>query len=312
MIKLPNINSKNLHHFIHEAMATFFEIIIEFDDKNYAAQAAQNVFMEIDNLENKFSRFRTNTDISKINNSKVGEEIKLSFETFECIWIAKKIYELSNGLFDITTGNVIDRWKNKLQNKEFSSSEFLSYGISNFILDESNFSIKILNKNISFDLGGIGKGYAVDLAAKLLSEWDIENALIHGGGSSVKTIGRSNNLNGWLITISNPNNNAQTIAEILLQNSSLSGSGKQKNNHIINPKTLNPNTERTAAWVMTESAAISDAMSTAFMLMSENEISEVCSKGDFISGMIILKDTSELTKNDIFISNNFFADKFSI
>lgn len=312
MINFPKNDSNNLHHFIHEAMATVFEIIIDLEDKKYAEQAAQNVFSEIDKLENKFSRFRPNTDISKINNSKVGEKIKLSFETFECIWIAKQIFEISNGLFDITAGNVIDHWKNKFSGNEISVENNSDFGINNFVLDEPNFTIEKLNQNISFDLGGIGKGYANDLAAKLLIEWDIENALIHGGGSSVKTIGKNNNSNGWLISVSNPNNNLQTVAEISLKNFSLSGSGKQKENHIINPKSLLPNNDRTAAWVLSESATISDAMSTAFMLMNENEITEICNTYNFISGMIILKDSTELKKEDIFISNNFSADKFFI
>ncbi|MBK8946231.1 MAG: FAD:protein FMN transferase [Ignavibacteriae bacterium] len=312
MINLPSTKTINIHHFAHEAMATVFEVIINLDDKNYAEQAAHNVFNEIDKLENKFSRFRSNTEIAKINNSKNGEEIKLSFETFECIWIAKQIYEMTNGFFDITTGNVIDKWKNKLLANKINDLNISDFGNNYFILDELNFTIKILNENLSFDLGGIGKGYAVDYGIKLLNEWDIENAIIHGGGSSVKAIGRFGNEKGWKISLSNPKNNHQTIAEINMQNFSIGSSGKQKNNHIINPKTLLPNIERVATWVITESATIADAISTAFMLMPIDEISELCEKNNFISGLIILCDSLKLKKEDIFISDNFFADKFFI
>ena len=312
MIKLSNINSNNLHHFAHEAMATIFEVLIQSENKNYAEQAAQNVFAEIDNLEDKFSRFRSNTDIAKINNSKIEEEIILSFETFECIWIAKNIYEMTNGLFDITTGNIIDKWKNKSEASQSSNGIYSDFGNDKFILNENDYTIRILNDKVSFDLGGIGKGYAVDLAAKLLLEWDLENALIHGGGSSVKTIGKLDDKNGWPVTISNPINYEQIIARLNLSNLSLSGSGKQKHNHIINPKTLLPNYNRTAAWVLTESAAISDAVSTAFMLMDKNEILEFCKINDYINAMIILNDKAELKKEDLIISDNFGGAEFFV
>ena len=71
------IENANIHRFTHTAMATVYEIIIEYDDKEYAEQAVKAAFEEIDRLENELSRFLPNSEISKINNLKPGEKLLL-------------------------------------------------------------------------------------------------------------------------------------------------------------------------------------------------------------------------------------------
>ena len=86
----------------------------------------------------------------------------------------------------------------------------------------------------------------------------------------------------------------------------------QKRTHIINPKTNTPVDNCAGAWAIAESAASSDAMSTAFMIMSTNEISDFCSNHDFVSGLVVLKEVDNITKNDLFISDNFKINKLLI
>jgi thiamine biosynthesis lipoprotein len=309
----PNITNNNLHHFVHHAMATIFEILIEHKDKIYAEQSALAAFQEIDRLEEELSCFKANSEISKLNNLKVGESLKLSINTHECLLMAKRIYEISNGLFDITAGKIIDKWKYKSQQKsENEENKISKIGMDNIIINPETFETIKLSDEIKIDLGGLGKGYAIDIIAEQLSEWDIENALIHSGGSTVKSVGKLNGFEGWPISISNPNNTNQVIIEILLSDFSLSGSGKQKDNHIINPKSNLPDNSKTGAWALAESATISDAMSTTFMLMSQKEIEELCSKNDYISGMVIMTEKQNVAKEDLFLSSNFLFDKLFV
>lgn len=302
------INSKfvnnNIHSFTHQAMNTIFEIVIEADDKEYAEQAANAAFVEIDRLEDELSRYRPNSDVARINLLQVGEELKLSPDIFECLQIANHIYNITDGLFDVTSGELIDHWKNS-KTAETDDYNLQDIGMGKLLLDDINYSINLLSNNIKIDLGGIGKGYAIDKACTLLTEWDVDNALIHSG-STVKAIGLLSGYDGWPVSISNPSNKSQTIAEVLLKDFSLSGSGKQKGSHIINPQTSLPINDRTGAWAMAESAAMSDAMSTTFMIMPVEDISEFCKKYDTIHALIILNNISVLTINDIFISNDLF------
>ncbi|MEE9432290.1 MAG: FAD:protein FMN transferase [Melioribacteraceae bacterium] len=299
--------NKNLHRFSHQAMATTFEIVIQFDDKEYAEQAATAAFEEIDRLEEELSRFEPNSEVTRINKLTIGEELQLSADIFECLKSANHIYKITNGLFDITSGQIIDHWKSQKQSTNSLLEDFNSrkIGMDKIILDEASHSLNILSDELIIDLGGFGKGYAIDKACELLHDWDIENALLHSGGSTVKVIGKLTGYNGWPISISNPSNPTQTIAEIILTNTSLSGSGKQKGSHIINPKTGKPIIERAGAWAMTKSAAQSDAMSTTFMIMSIEKIHHLCNTHNYISGLVIQNDTKEIVNENIYISSNF-------
>lgn len=304
------LDNKNIHRFSHNAMATIFEIVIEFDDKEYAEQAATAAFDEINRLEDELSRFRPNSDVTRINKLRIGEELKLSSDIFECLKSANEIYNITDGLFDITAGQIIDRWKtqnhNNLNMEESISNDI---GMDKIILDETKHSISVLNDGLKIDLGGFGKGYAIDVACELLTEWEIDNALLHSGGSTVKGIGKLSGYDGWPITISNPSNPSQTIAEIILNDFSLSGSGQQKSMHIINPKTEMPINERSGAWAMCKSAAQSDAMSTTFMIMSVDDINNFCNSHDFISGIVIKNIAPNVGEDDVFFSDNFVNDK---
>lgn len=299
-----NLESPSIHRFSHHAMNTIYEIVIELEDKEYAQQAACAAFTEIDRLEEELSRFLPNSDVARINNLNVGDELRLSNDTFECLLAAKNLYELTDGLFDITSGKIIDHWK--YTNPEGSKNfELAMIGMNQILLDELKHSITLLSNDLIIDLGGFGKGYAIDKASELLVDWEITNNLIHSGGSTVKAMGKLNDLDGWPITISNPLNPSQTIAEIILKDISLSGSGEQKGTHIINPKTSLPANNNSGAWSMAESAAKSDAMSTFFMIMPIEDITEFCDRHDFVSSLVVLDKIQNLCKSDILVSNNF-------
>ncbi len=301
------IEHENIHRFTHKAMATLYEILIEYDDKVYAEQAAKAAFDEIDRLEEELSRFLPNSEISMINNLKSGDKLLLSEDPLECLSQSQKLFEITNGAFDITAGSYIENG-----NKENISVEQTNVNKQiplhqKFEINESEHTITVLSENLNIDLGGIGKGYALDKVCDLLLEWDIENAFIHGGGSSVKSIGSLNKFNGWPITLSNPNNPQQTLADILVKDFSISASGIKKGDHIFDPVLGKPITKRKAAWAITNSAALSDALSTAFMIMDIDSILELGKNNNDIGALIIEDEKAVLARNDLIISDNLKA-----
>lgn len=297
-------DSENIHRFSHKAMATIYELVIELDDKIYAEQAAKAAFDEIDRLEKELSRFLPNSEISLINSLKQKETIVLGEDTLKCLSQCLSLAELTNGAFDISLGRLKDN---------ISVGNVSQINLNEkFILDNTEHSITVLTEDLDIDLGGFGKGYALDKICELLIEWEIENAFFHGGGSSVISLGRLTGLEGWPISLSNPNNPSQTILDIMLRDFSISASGIRKGDHIINPQNFEAVTERNAAWVVAESASVSDALSTAFMIMSKDEILNICENEEGIEALIIDDGKSELYKSDIVISNNFKFSKIFI
>ncbi len=99
---MTSLNTCEFHRFVHETIATTFEILVDVDDSDYAGQAAGEAFRELDRLEAKLSRFEESSDVSRINRSPTEAPIAVSFETFACLSLALRISRETNGAFDIT------------------------------------------------------------------------------------------------------------------------------------------------------------------------------------------------------------------
>jgi thiamine biosynthesis lipoprotein len=279
-------------------MATIFEIFISHKDVKYAAQAAFAAFAEIDRLELELSRYIANSDISRINRLRNNEVITIGIDTFTCLEECKKLYEETNGKFDISIGPLIDFWRHKGQYQDVDFESKLKIireqvGLHNLILIPDQYQIGISEGTIKLDLGGYGKGYAVDKVAEILLEWDIERAFIHGGRSTVLALQSPHGKSAWQVSISNPQNPALMIDKINLNYNSLSGSGLQKGAHIINPETGIPVRDKLAVWSLAKSAVMSDALSTTFMIMSLQEIEAYLAAHRDISAKILLPASAD-------------------
>lgn len=283
LITKPESAIPNLHRFAHKAMATIYEIFIINDDATYAQQAAHEAFHELDRLEEELSRFRANSDITRINNLAAHSPLRLSLDTFECLQLAQRISQETKGAFDVTVGPLLRCWLNPdktLRTPEAKELEDArrNVGMHLLKLDELEHTVTLLASPVHLDLGAIGKGYAVDVMANLLREWEIEIALLHGGRSSVYALGAPPETAGWPLSISNPMRSEQPPMTLHLCNRAVSGSGLQKGRHIIDPRSGQPLAVKRAAWAITPEAAVSDAISTAFMIMTLEEISGYCAQ----------------------------------
>lgn len=262
-------------------MATTFEILIHHEDATYAQQAAWEAFRLLDQLEQELSRFIENSDISRINNLPARQPLPLGLATFECLHQCAELSDATGGAFDITIGPLLDCWLNEDKTGRIPSDEELEQarqrtGTHLYQLDTSEHTVELLASPVHIDLGGFGKGYAVDRLAELLREWSIEVALIHGGSSSVLALGAPPGTAGWPLTLSHPANRQATLAHLHLRDRALSGSGLEQGPHIIDARSGRPVEGVTAAWTSAPTAAIADALSTAFMVMAPAEVDAYC------------------------------------
>jgi thiamine biosynthesis lipoprotein len=286
---------EGMKRFSHEAMATTFEIIIIHEDERYARQAAIAAFDEVDRLENELSRFLENSDVTRINNLPANQPLQLGLDTFECLKTAKRIYAETSGAFDITIGSLLKCWRNEEGSPREPSPKEVDFarlhtGTNLLELNEAEHTIKLSVGGVQVDLGGIGKGYAVDRVAELLREWSTDVALISGGYSSVLALDAPPGKKGWPLTVTNPAGSREIFARPLLRNAALGGSGVQKGGHIIDPRTVKPVVGRLAAWSSAPDATTADALSTAFMIMGLDEIKEYCRRHPETLAMLVLNE----------------------
>ncbi len=278
-----------IHRFSHEAMATTFEIFIQHENARYAQQAARAAFSELERLEAELSRFIENSDISRINNLAANQPLRIGLDAFECIRLSMKICAETDGAFDVTADTKrIENRKSKIENLAECSD------IPLIKLDEAGFTVELLSGNVQIDLGGIGKGYALDRMAELLRDWSIDTALLHGGYSSVLALDTPPKTKGWPVTISKPNNHKKIISILHLHNLALSSSSLERGPHIIDPRMAKPVEGKIAAWACAPDAATADALSTAFMVMSTNQIKKFCLHHPQVLAMVMLKGRNRL------------------
>ena len=243
-----------IHQFNHRAMATHFQVRIADQEKTYAAQAAQASFDLVDKLESQLSRFRTNSDISQLALLAPGEKLRVSEPAFSCLQIAKHMEQLTRSAFCATPA--------ALQTQP---------SLPQWDLVPSEFSILCIDGRLEFDLGAIGKGFALDRMAELLGQWECPSFLLVAGGSSILAGDPPPDLPGWSCGMGDDD----SPHRIYLTHSSLSGSGLAvKGAHIFDPRTGQLATRQSRAWILANTAAESDALSTACMVLSESELEE--------------------------------------
>ena len=282
------------HHFSHEAMATVYELYIVDEDEDYARAGAQAAFAEVDRLELEMSRFLSNSDISRMNAAEVGETVDLGLDTFECLRRAREMHEKTGGAFDISVGALYACWLDEDRRLRQPSEDEIEQaheltGMKHLEIDDEDFCAKVLTKGVQFDLGGIGKGFAAEKVAELLSEWSLEQSLVLAGASSVLCVGVPEGMSGWPMKLRNPGKRTEVFARFDLKEGAVSGSGRQKGQHIIDPrfKDAGPVEGRLAAWAIAPDAIAADASSTAFMMLSDEEISDYCLANEGTAAIIL-------------------------
>lgn len=298
MTKSDQIQGQSVFRFAHEAMGTTFELLISGMDETYSRQASQAVFFEIDRIENLFSRFNPCSDIGQINNLKSGQSLLVGVETYECLKTAASIQSQTRGAFDVNIGSLVKYREDDVPELRKLNTDIME--LIDLSRTSRGYMIKIPKKkagaqlrDIQLDLGGIGKGYALDKTLEILSDWDIDNALIHGGTSSALAVGVPPDSpagnKGWSVGIGGTWECAQSLKEFFLKDRALSGSGTEvKGNHIIDPKTGRPAKGHLAAWVSHPSAAVSDALSTAFMVMGTEEVKAFCGSHPEVWALVVI------------------------
>jgi FAD:protein FMN transferase len=284
---------RDLRRFSHEAMATVFEVHAVHPDAGYAAQAARAAFDAADRLERELSRFLPNSDIGRVNTLRTSERTQVSPSTMECLVIARHMFDITGGAFDVSIGT----------------------GLPSLELDADACLVRAARGGVRIDLGGIGKGYAVDAMAELLEEWGLERVLVHAGFSSVLVLDPPPGRDGWPLTLSEPGSPSRVLVRLLRRQTALGASGLRKGDHIVDPRTGGPVRGRRAAWVTvprpeaaragarTEAepriapSAVADALTTAFMLMSHDAIESLCGQSPGLEAWL-LPDEAGLASTD--------------
>ena len=266
--------------FQQEAMNTFFEIAVAGQPRDYARHAAQAAFAELERLEEELSRFIDGSHIARANRLALGESVTLSPDALECLLIATDLA--------LATGRAFD--------PAYASERpaDLDPDLPPYVLDPTTHTLTSRATRLRLDLGAVGKGYALDVMAATLREWGIGSACLNSGGSSVLALGAdpASESDGWPVGFGEE----ETYRTFPLRDASLGGSGiAVKGAHLIDPRTGKASERTGRTWALAPTAAQADALSTAFFLMSEDNVAALCTAHPAIGAALVRGDGSLAT-----------------
>lgn len=214
-----------IQRFSFHAMASPCEICIDDTDDQRSSMAASLAEAEVKRIEAKYSRFRSDSVISRINAQAASLEVDIDSETDSLLAYAGRLHALSDGLFDITTGVLHGAWdfKNGVLPCSDALQERLTLVGWQYVRHQHH-CVRFMKSGVRIDLGGLGKEYAADRAADILAQAGICHGYVNLGGD-LRAIGPKQDGASWMIGIQHPRKPKQVIATIPVATGGLATSG---------------------------------------------------------------------------------------
>jgi thiamine biosynthesis lipoprotein len=238
----------------------------------------------VEDLERQLTVYREDSEVSQLNQRGAHQWNRVESRLFRLLHQAVSISGETGGAFDITSGPLSKLWGFFRRDGRVPSSDDLhvvlqAVGSQWIELDQAQQAVRFTRQGVQINLGGIGKGYALDRCCELLESAGITDFLLHGGHSSVLARGarlQQPSRSGWTVAVRHPLRTEQRLLEIQLHNQALGTSGAAKQyfyhqgrrfGHILDPRTGYPADEVLAATVVAPDAATADALATGFYVL---------------------------------------------
>ena len=263
-------------------MGSVFDISIIEKDSLMANQRIDEVYKEIDRIENLISEWRPQTQISQVNREAGIRPVKVDAEVFELTKRAIAYSKMSNGAFDISIMAMDRIWKfdgsmTTMPTPAAVQQSIVNVGYQDIVLDSVASTIFLRKVGMKIGFGSIGKGYAADRGRTLMQEKHVKGGIVNASGD-LATWGKQPNGKAWTVGITNPFNNVKLIKVLKLKESAVATSGSyekyaeidgKRYSHIINPKTGYPASGLTSVTIYGPSAEFCNALSTSVMVLGK-------------------------------------------
>jgi thiamine biosynthesis lipoprotein len=258
------------------AMASTCEVRIGALGRRRAAPLAARAIAEVRRIEAKYSRYRADSVVSRINASAgSGRAVALDAETTRLLDFAADLFAASDGLFDITSGTLRKAW-------DFRAGRLPAPGEIDALLplvgwslvQRDHDSIALPRAGMELDFGGFGKEYAADRAATLLQELGVRSGLVNLGGD-IRLVGPRPDGSPWRLAIQDPRDEARLLVRLPLDAGALATSGDYERYferdgkrycHVLDPRSGWPVTHWRSVSVVAPACLAAGALTTVAML----------------------------------------------
>jgi len=269
-------------------MACACEIVLDADDSTWAQSQAQQAMQEVLRIERKYSRYRPDSVVARIN-AAAGQAAQVcDEETLSLLGFAQEMHAQSDGLFDITSGVLRHAWRfDQAQLPEPALLERLLPLVGWATVERQGDSVRLPKAGMEIDFGGFGKEYAADCAAALLRQAGVRHGYVNLGGD-ICLMGPRADGSAWVMGIQHPRQSHQILATQAMQHGALATSGDyerfmlvqgQRYCHILHPRSGWPVTHWQSISVLAPVAVMAGALSTVAMLKEDQALAFLQASG---------------------------------
>lgn len=250
------------------------------------------VFASARRFDDLFTTYAPHSPLSQLN-ARAGQGLQaVPAEVSDVLRLSQRYAELTDGAFDITVRPLLTLWRHAVVPPSAATITRTLLSVGSQKLQFAAPHQVALSVGMALDLGGIGKGYTLDQIAQQLRKQRVTNALLNFGQSSLWALGRPGE-EGWRLLLRQPNGEIVGVATFSDQAISISASlGQsmqvegQRYGHIIDPRTGRPVQRDLLACVVAPSAAQAEALSTAFLILGEDEGLALIERLDGVEGLL--------------------------
>ena len=265
----PTAETLSAVHQQRYSMGTVFDVLVYHTSRTDAERAVARALDEVVRLDRVMSHFKADSDLLKLVRDGQSAFVPVDPSLYDVIQESIKVSRLSGGKFDVTIGPLVKLWKRaRDEGRSPSAAEIadarrcVGYEI---IEEQAPDRIRLRSNCVEIDLGGIGKGYAVDRAMRILKTAGIQHAVINAGGSSIASIGAPPGGKGWPVKVGKGSGSRTVV----LRDGSISTS--EQNGEIVDPSTGIPIANVMTVSVIAPGATVADALSTTLLLLSKKD-----------------------------------------
>jgi thiamine biosynthesis lipoprotein len=283
---------------------------------------------EVERLEGKLSVYRQDGDLAFINRCAAEAPVRADAEVYRLLRWAVRLSETTAGAFDSTAGALVKAWgffqgPRRVPSDEERCRAMAVSGWQRVRFDDAERTIQFAQHGLEFNLGGIGKGFAIDRALQVVRrEFGIRCALMQGGQSSLAGIGSPpGEPRGWPVAIgdplANPNGGDRRLAILHLRDRALGTSGSanqffvqhgRQYGHILDPRTGWPARGVYSASAIAPTATEADALATAFYVMGFEAARQYCREHTDVGAVMVVPGPSAGTRPRVRITGAVEAE----
>ena len=296
----------------HVTMGTEIQVTAWTADDARAQAAFAAVFGEFDRLDELMSVWKDGSDILRLNAAAGDHAVAVSSDTREVLRVARQVSEWTGGRFDVTFAALSGLWKFDQQDEDGTIPDrqeiekrlpLINY--RDLVVDDRAGTAFLNRKGMRVNLGGIGKGYAVDRSVDILRRRGLRDFMIQAGGDMY--VGGTHGDRPWRVGIRDPRGPAdRSFAMLDLTDGTFSTSGDyerafmkggRRYHHILDLETGEPARLCRSVTLVTERAVIADALAKGVFILGPDAGMSLIERTPGVQGVIVS------AKNEVVISS---------